>query len=65
MLKFIPWLLTVILYSPVFYILYKSKWESVDYTQAYFILPISLLIGFFKRKKISELRSSWLMADSS
>ncbi|MBU1043380.1 MAG: exosortase/archaeosortase family protein [Candidatus Omnitrophica bacterium] len=48
MMNIIIWLLTAVLYSPVFYILYKSKWESVDYTHAYFTLPISLLIVFFK-----------------
>lgn len=55
MINIIIWLLTVILYSPVFWDLYRSKWESVDYTHAYFILPISLLIAFLKREKIREL----------
>ena len=57
-LKTIPWILTVILYSPVFYMLYKRRWEDVDYTHAYFILPVSLFIVFLKRKKIKELIKS-------
>jgi len=32
------------LYSPVIYQLYKQRWESIDYTHAYFILPISLYL---------------------
>ena len=58
MINIILWLLTVVLYSPVFYILYKSKWESVDYTHAYFILPISLLIVFFKRKEFTRINTN-------
>ena len=53
-LGIIIWLLTVILYSPLFYELYRRKWEGVDYTHAYFILPISLLIVFLNRKKIRD-----------
>lgn len=52
MIKFTPWLLTTFLYSPVFYTLYKSKWDSVDYTHAYFILPLSLLIVWLERARI-------------
>ena len=52
LLKFIPWILTTILYSPVFYTLYTGKWDSVDYTHAYFILPLSLFIVWTKRKEI-------------
>jgi len=36
------WLLVALLYSPVLYQLYRGRWETIDYTHAYFILPVSL-----------------------
>lgn len=44
-----PWLLLVILYTPVFYTLYKERWEMIDYGHAPFILPIALFIVWLKR----------------
>lgn len=55
MIQAIPWLLAICLYSPVFYTLYKSRWETIDYTHAYFILPVSLLIVWLKRDKIRKI----------
>lgn len=55
MLQTLPWLLVSILYSPVFYQLYLSRWEALDYTHAYFILPIALLIAWLKRKDIINI----------
>ncbi|MBP6943623.1 MAG: exosortase/archaeosortase family protein [Candidatus Omnitrophica bacterium] len=34
------------LYSPVIYQLYKARWETIDYTHAYFILPLSLFLAW-------------------
>lgn len=39
------------LYSPVIYQLYRQRWESIDYTHAYFILPISLYCAWRVTKK--------------
>jgi len=55
MFHFLIWLLVVILYSPVFWNLYQAKWESIDYTHAYFILPLSLWLVWRKRKNLQEL----------
>ena len=44
MFNWIIWGLVGALYSPVIYQLYKQRWESIDYTHAYFILPISLYL---------------------
>ncbi len=55
MFNYIIWLLTAILYSPVVYQLYRSRWEIIDYTHAYFILPVSLFLAWRKRKDLSAL----------
>lgn len=54
MVQTIPWLLAICLYLPVFHTLYRSRWAAIDYTHAYFILPVSLLIVWLKRDKIKE-----------
>ena len=48
------WPLLIILYSPVFWQLYTSRWEYIDYTHAYFILPVSLFLVWLKRKDIRD-----------
>lgn len=52
---YIIWLLIGILYSPIFYQLYRSRWEGIDYTHAYFILPVSLWLVWRKRAVLKEL----------
>jgi len=52
MFNYIVWLLTAILYSPVVYQLYRSRWEIIDYTHAYFILPVALFLAWRKRKEL-------------
>ena len=49
-----PWLCVTILYSPVFYILYKSRWEMINYTHAYYILPLALFITYLKRSHLKK-----------
>lgn len=48
------WLLVAVLYTPVFKQLYTSRWENIDYTHAYLILPVSLFLVWHKRKQIAE-----------
>ena len=55
MTQAIPWLLAIYLYSPVFRTLYQSAWDVRDYTHAYFILPLSLLIVWLKRHEIKKV----------
>lgn len=55
MIQAIPWLLTVAIYAPVFRILYQNRWDAIDYTHAYFILPLSLLIAWLKRHEIKKV----------
>lgn len=45
------WFLTAGLYVPVFITLYRSGWGAIDYTHAYFILPLSLYFVWRDRKK--------------
>ncbi len=52
MVNYIVWLLATALYTPVFIVLYSTKWEALDYTHAYFILPISLFLSWSKRDQL-------------
>jgi len=55
MLHYIAWALVALLYSPIFVQLYRSRWETIDYTHAYFILPVSLWLIWRKRKLLPRL----------
>lgn len=55
MVHYLIWILTVALYSPTFLHLYRVKWVSLDYTHAYFILPVSLYLTWRKRYQISKI----------
>lgn len=57
MFQYIPWVLVGILYTPIFYQLYHTRWEMIDYTHAYFILPISLALIWLKRKALKKALS--------
>jgi exosortase len=54
MVNLVIWIIAVVLYAPVFSTLYNIRWDTVDYTHAYFILPISLWLTWRKRKEIKE-----------
>lgn len=55
MFNYLVWLLVITLYAPVFYTLYRFRWDTVDYTHAYFILPLSLWLTWRKRAYLKEL----------
>ena len=65
MIQAIPWLLTIYLYIPVFCTLYQSRWDAIDYTHAYFILPLSLLIVWLKRNEIKQHVTSYVPRPTS
>lgn len=48
MLNVIIWLLFISLYIPIFADLYSFRWQLIDYTHAYFILPISVIFSISK-----------------
>lgn len=52
---YIIWLLVTILYYPLFSFLYMMRWDTVDYSHAYFILPISLWLTWRKRSNIKKI----------
>ncbi len=54
-MHYIIWLLIGALYSPIFYQLYRSRWETIDYTHAYFILPVTVWLAWRKRAALKEL----------
>ena len=55
MINWITWVLVAALYSPVVFQLYKGRWETIDYTHAYFILPVFFAFLFFKRKLLGDV----------
>ena len=55
MIYYLNWFLIAVIATPIFYQLYQSRWESIDYTHAYFILPLSLWVTWQKRRSLKEL----------
>ncbi len=55
MFHFVLWTLAAGLYFPVFYKLYTYRWDALDYTHAYFILPISIWLVFKKKKILKKV----------
>jgi exosortase len=56
-INYILWGLIAAMFMPVIKLLYTSRWEAVDYTHAYFILPISLYLVWTKRERIKAALS--------
>lgn len=54
-MSYVIWILVAALYAPIFFTLYSFRWDKVDYTHAYFILPISLWLTWRKRARLREL----------
>ena len=52
MINFIIWILAAAIYTPSFFKLYNVRWDMLDYTHAYFILPVSLWLIWRKRDQI-------------
>ena len=46
------WSLIALLYAPVFWLLYKVRWEFIDYTHAYFILPVALFLVWTRKEAL-------------
>lgn len=55
MQNYIIWALVTLLYSPILYQLYSTRWEMIDYTHAYFILPISLWLAWRKKDELKKI----------
>ena len=54
MIHYIIWMLIVLLYTPLFFGLYRSGWKISDYTHAYFILPVFFWLVWRKRTLLRE-----------
>lgn len=54
-MNYLIWVLAALLYSPIFIKLFRVRWDLLDYSHAYFILPISLWLTWRKRREIEEL----------
>jgi len=49
------WSLVALIYLPVFQELYTKRWEFIDYTHAYFILPVSLFLVWSKKDSLKKI----------
>jgi exosortase len=49
-LTFCPWIILGLLFYPIFFQLYSVRWSQVDYTHAYFILPVVVLMLFSQKE---------------
>lgn len=49
------WGMFITLYFSTFVDLYKNRWENIDYTHAYVVLPVSLFLAWYKRLQIKAL----------
>lgn len=54
MINYIIWIIAATIYTPSFIKLYSVRWDLLDYTHAYFILPVSLWLIWRKRNQIKE-----------
>ncbi|MBC8550662.1 MAG: exosortase/archaeosortase family protein [Candidatus Brocadiales bacterium] len=55
MINYLIWVLAAIVYTPVFINLYQVRWDKLDYTHAYFILPIFFGLLWWKRNDIKKI----------
>ncbi len=53
--NYLIWILVAVMYAPLFSNLYSMRWDTVDYTHAYFIFPIFLWLTWHKRREIKEI----------
>ena len=52
LMHYFIWLLVVALYFPIFWKLYRVRWDLLDYTHAFFILPLSIWLVWRMREKL-------------
>jgi exosortase len=55
MVNYVIWILVATIYTPTIMQLYDRSWEAIDYTHAYFIIPISLWLTWRKRTELKRL----------
>ena len=58
LIYYLLWGLVGVLFFPTLRHLYSYRWDTLGYTHAYFILPVSLGLVFWKRKKLQEAFAS-------
>ncbi|MDP2923958.1 MAG: exosortase/archaeosortase family protein [Candidatus Omnitrophota bacterium] len=50
---YLGWLLVGALFFPLLRTLYAQRWDALGYTHAFFILPISIGLAYWKRKELA------------
>lgn len=58
--RYLPWIFISVLYSPVLVQLYRTRWELVDYTHAYFVFPVALWMAYRKKKEVGSLIDQYI-----
>ena len=51
---YILWALAGALFFPTLLSLYSYRWDALEYTHAFFILPVSIGIAFWKREELAR-----------
>ena len=64
-MNYLIWALAALLYAPIFKLLYQSRWETIDYTHAYLVLPISLWLAWRQRSTLHSLAAGAAGAQSA
>ena len=54
----IIWTAIAAFYTPVLIELYRQRWENIDYTHAYFIIPVSIFLAWLRRRQIKDAAAS-------
>ena len=57
MINYFIWTLVTAIYIPIFYKLYTVRWDLLDYSHAFFILPISIWLALRKKDTIKVILS--------
>lgn len=51
---YLLWGLMAVVFFPVFRSLYTYRWDALGYTHAFFILPISIGLAYWKKEELAE-----------
>ena len=49
------WGAFILLYFSTFVDLYQSRWENIDYTHAYIVLPVALFLAWLRRAEVKAV----------
>lgn len=48
------WVMVLVMFFPILRSLYAQRWDALGYTHAFFILPISIGLAYWKREELTQ-----------